>query len=112
MPTNISDYLGDSSYTHISDFFEQDYNLDGVISEEESLQSYEEMLEWFGEDHIITLTQDDVIDMDWCICDDMSEEYIDAAVYAIEYYDDNVAWVNTTWVITESDCSSYKFSYN
>jgi len=45
------------------------------------------MLEEFDYDHIVTLSLEDARDMRWCIDEAMDEEYIEAAIYAIEYYD-------------------------
>lgn len=106
----ILGYVGEPSYNHISEWFETDYDLDGEVSEQESLDSYAEMLEWFDYDHIVVLTLEDVSDMQWCIDESMSDEYIDAAKYAIEYYD-GIEWVNASWTV-ESDCSLYRFSFS
>ena len=115
IPTNLLYYLGDSSYNHISSWFETDYNLDGEIDEEELEWSYEDMFEAFAEyglpeeDFIITLTLEDVSNMVWGIDENMPQEYIDAAIYAIEYYD-AIEWIDTSYVLT-SDLSQFRFTF-
>lgn len=110
IPEELRYHLGDSSYNHISDWFMTDYNLDGEISEEEELLSYEDMLLYFEYDHIVTLTLEDVSNMVWGIDETMPQEYIDAAIYAIEYYD-GIDWINASYVITD-DLSEYRFTFS
>jgi len=110
LPQHIKDHLGEKSYTHISKWFEEDYNLDGDITLDELQRSYMAMLEEFDYDHIVTLSLEDARDMRWCIDEAMDEEYIEAAIYAIEYYD-GIEWIGASWVLSD-DCSSYDFIFS
>lgn len=110
IPDELEYYLGESSYSWISQWFETDYNLDGEVDEDELELSYTEMLELFEEDGIVTLTLEDVSDMDWCIDGWMPQEFIDAAIYAIEYYD-GIEWVNAEWTVEYDDCTDLGYKY-
>jgi hypothetical protein len=66
-----------------------------------------------GYDHNVVLNSEDLSDMQWCIDGSMDQEYIDAAIYAISYFN-GIEWVNASYIIEddfENNCSSYKFTF-
>jgi len=95
LPEYITSQAGEPSFNHISEWFETDYDFDGDYTDIELELSNLEMLEYFDEDHIVILSDVDIAGMDWCIDENMSDEYINAAIYAIEYYD-GIEWFTAT----------------
>lgn len=109
IPLELRYHLGEPSYNHISDWIESDDNLDGKIDELEAEIALDAILEVFGSNYIVTLTLEDVSNMVWGIDENMPQDYIDAAIYAIEYYD-GIDWIDTDYVLT-SNLSKYRFTF-